>query len=807
MVPDASLPLERQFFQWLCLLGGAISILIILPVNNYQGLSPWVNRGIAVFGLLLLGVAWAAKRGRYLLKTTLVSLVLCLDLLWFPNGGSRGSIGLYFFLAVLFLVLFFKGRSRMAGLLLLLADLIGLFFMEWAWPQLVSSFPSEAARFVDLVAGYLICLPTCALMLWVIQRGFERERDRLTDSEGMYREFLERQGEGFSMVDAEERFQLANPVAERIFGVPPGGLAGRSLLDFLPEDQRDLLRAESRIRAEGKASTYELQIRRADGALRTLLITATPRSNPGAETLQVLGVFRDITERREAEDRLKESEERYRTQFDRASEGILALSPEGDLLEVNEAMARMHGYTREEMLALNLRDLEAWDAPSLPPERMERLLAGETLTFEVEHVRKNGHALPLEVSASLVSTGGRAVLLCFHRDITERKQAEETARLLVQEKQQTQKMESLGSLAGGVAHDFNNMLGGIMGYADLLMAGEADPIRQKYLKAILAASSRSAELTQKLLAFGRRGKNLVEALDLQAMVHDCLDMIRPSMSPDLQVVVSMEGCPTVDGDPSQIHQVLVNLCINAMEAMPEGGVLALSSSVCEVSAATHPGLSLPAGRYVELSVSDTGLGMSREIQQRIFEPFFTTKNSSGLSGTGLGLSTAYGIILAHGGAITVASSKGRGSTFRLFLPVGSVPPAGQETGPGAACGEGLVLLVEDEQMLRELGAAALETLGYEAVTAADGREAVEAYGRLHGRLGAVLLDLKMPRMGGREAFIEIRRIDPTVPVIICTGYGENEEVQELLTLGARGMLAKPYQISSLAAKLRHVLAG
>jgi PAS domain S-box-containing protein len=799
--------LEQQFFQWLCLLGGAISILVILPVNTFQGLSPWVNRGIAVFGLLCLGLAWAAKRGRYLLKTALVFLVLCLDLLWFPNGGSQGSIGLYFFLAVLFLVLFFKGRARVAGLLLLLVDVIGLFLVEWAWPRLVAPFPSEAARFVDLVAGYLVCLPTCALMLWVIQQGFERERARLAGSEGMYREFLERQGEGFSMVDAEERFQMANPVADQIFGVPPGGLVGRTLLEFLSEDQQDLLREESRIRAEGRASTYELQIRRADGAQRTLLITATPRLDQGAEALQVLGVFRDITERKEAEDRLRESEERYRTQFDRASEGIFALSPEGDLLEVNEAMARMHGYTREEMLALNLRDLDTPESLRLSSDRMQQLLDGEALTFEVEHFHKDGHTFPLEVSASLVSTGGRTVILCFHRDITERKQAEETARLLVQEKQQAQKMESLGSLAGGVAHDFNNMLGGIMGYADLLMAGETDPTRQRYLKAILAASSRSGELTQKLLAFGRRGKNLVEALDLRAMVRECLDLIRPSLSPDLQVVVSMEGCPTVDGDPSQLRQVLVNLCINAMEAMPERGVLALSSSVSEVSEATHPGLPIPTGRYVELSVSDTGLGMSREIQQRIFEPFFTTKNSSGVSGTGLGLSTAYGIIRAHGGAISVSSCKGKGSTFRLFLPVGSVPPAGQETGPVTACGEGLVLLVEDEQMLRELGAEALAALGYEAVTAADGREAVEAYGRLHGRLSAVLLDLKMPRMGGREAFIELRRIDPTVPVIICTGYGENEEVQELLTLGARGMLAKPYQISALAAKLRHVLAG
>jgi len=932
VAPDPSLPLERQFFQWLCLLCGAVSLLLVLPVNHYQGLDPWVNRGIVVFGLLSLGIAWAAKRGRYCLKSMLLAFVICLDLVWFFNGGSQGSIGLYFFLAILFPVLFFRGAARALAMALLLANILGLLLAEHAWPQLVTPFRSPADRILDLVAGYVICLPICALMLWVIQKGFDRERLRLVESESMHREFLERQGEGFSIVDAEERFQRANPVAEQIFGVPPGGLVGRSLLDFLPEGQQDLVLEETRLRAQGHASTYELQIRRADGVLRTLLITATPRLERDGEALQVLGVFRDITERKEAEERLRESEarfrtyieqsidiiftldaggrfffvspawerhfgipteeavgksfasfvhpedlqpcgehlarvlasgqgessppyrvrhangswrwfqangtrmhapngprymgvahditerkqaeeaireseERYRTHFDRASEGIFAVSPEGRLLEVNEALARMHGYTREELLALSLKDLDAPDSFDLSSERMQRLMAGEALTFEVEHRHKDGHVFPLEVSASLVSTAGQPVILCFHRDITERKRAEETARLLVQEKQQTQKMESLGSLAGGVAHDFNNMLGGIMGYADLLLAGEGDPIRQKYLKAILAAASRSAELTRKLLAFGRRGKNRVEPLDLPAMVEDCLAMIRPSMSHDLQVVVAMAGCPTVDGDPSQIHQVLVNLCINAVEAMPERGVLTLSSWVRNVSEATHPGLPVPAGRYVELAVSDTGLGMSPEIQQRIFEPFFTTKNSSGVSGTGLGLATAYGIIRAHGGAITVTSSRGKGSMFRLFLPVGSMSPAEPSVSSGGTRGEGLVLLVEDEQLLRELGAAALESLGYEPVTARDGREGVETYGRLHDRLCAVLLDLKMPRMGGREAFLELRRIDPTVPVIICTGYGENEEVQELLTLGARGMLAKPYQISALAAKLRKVLAG
>ena len=395
----------------------------------------------------------------------------------------------------------------------------------------------------------------------------------------------------------------------------------------------------------------------------------------------------------------------------------------------------------------------------------------------------------LERAASELSFG-------LERFASEREKARLQEQLI-----QSQKLDSLGSLAGGVAHDFNNMLGGIMGYSELLLDGETQPARRKYLQAILAAATRSAELTRKLLAFGRRGRNLTEAVDLEAMVKDCLLMLRPSIPANLQVVVDLDGCPSIDGDPSQIHQVLMNLCINAMEAMPERGTLMLSARLRALTVATHPDLLLPDGPYLELTVSDTGLGMTSEVRQRIFEPFYTTKNSSGLTGTGLGLSTAYGIVHAHGGTITVQSARGKGSTFRVFLPVGRLAPARSAPPASPGPGKGLVLLVEDEPLLRDLGASVLESLGYEVVLAADGVEAVAAYGRLHPRLRAVLLDLKMPRMGGREAFLAMRGLDTQVPVIVCTGYGDNEEVQELLSQGAFGMLAKPYQISALAEKL------
>jgi signal transduction histidine kinase/ActR/RegA family two-component response regulator len=381
-------------------------------------------------------------------------------------------------------------------------------------------------------------------------------------------------------------------------------------------------------------------------------------------------------------------------------------------------------------------------------------------------------------------------------------EAEEQRYRLEQQVQQAQKLNSLGSLAGGVAHDFNNMLAGIMGYADLLYSEEQDPMRQQYLSAILTAASRSSELVAKLLAFGRRGKNLAQAVDLNATVGECISMLQPSMPMNLRADLQLEEGVHVDGDPSQISQVVLNLCINAVEAMACGGdliVLTRTIQLAEPEASTHR---LPPGSYGELKVSDTGPGIGQDVLERIFEPFFTTKTTGEKLGTGLGLATVYGIVEAHRGALEVDSTVGVGTTFRVLLPTGqiSMGKPSQTRTPNRGCG--VVLVVDDESTLREFAKFALESLGFIVETAENGREGVASFRASHGKLYAVLLDLKMPVMGGREAFEQMQLIDATVPVIICTGYGENEEVQATLSLGAIGMLSKPYRIIELSDALQ-----
>ncbi len=681
LIPSRELPLERQFFQGLCLLSGLLCLFVVAPANLIQNLSPWVNPAVITFGLLSLALNAAARRGHDLLRTYFFSLMACLDLIWFANGGSQGSIGLFFFPAALFAVVFFRGTLRWGVILLIPVNLIGLHLAEWTWPTLAHPFGHAWDRIIDLVVGYVLSLLGCVLMQWVILAGFNRERSRLHTS---YRA-------------------------------------------------------------------------------------------------------------------LKESEGKFARIFQGNPDALLILDQEtGRILETNAGFERISGYTRQEVLGRSTMEVGLWKDP---PER-EQLMAmaatgARVQGFEALLVHKDGHTAWGEISLAPLEYGGRVCILSTTRDISSRRHLEEVV-------QQAQKMDSLGSLAGGVAHDFNNMLGGIMGYADLLLESEPDPRHQEYLRAILGAATRSGELTRKLLAFGRRGKNLLESVELDGAIRECLSMLRPSLPAGVQVELELEPGLRVDGDPAQVHQVLVNLCINAVDAMPERGTLTLTTRRYPLADSEAETLRLQAGDYLELKVIDTGVGMTEEVRKRICEPFFTTKTTGGTMGTGLGLSTVYGILQGHRGTLEVSSARGRGSTFRVLLPAGVLAPApvSRESGPGR--GEGLVLVVEDEPMLRELAASALESLGFEALSAANGREGAAIFLERHRELRAVLLDLKMPVLGGREAFLEIHHIDPDVPVVVCTGYGENEEVQELITLGAAGMLAKPYRIAELEGMMERL---
>jgi two-component system cell cycle sensor histidine kinase/response regulator CckA len=442
--------------------------------------------------------------------------------------------------------------------------------------------------------------------------------------------------------------------------------------------------------------------------------------------------------------------------------------------------------------------LTAYDRPELV-ERASAAGAGAYLV-KPPHVREMERTITIAMARFGDMIELRRLNAELQAEITERKQLE--AQLL-----QAQKMEAIGQLAGGIAHDFNNLLTPICGFAELLLekAPESSE-QQEYLRQIRVAAERAAALTGQLRLFTRQAKGERRPLQLNSVVEETHDLLERSIPKGIAIELRLESeLWAVEADSSQISQVLMNLGVNARDAMPDGGTLTLETrNVTLDEEWARAILEARPGRYVRLSVSDTGCGMSPEVQARLFEPFFTTKEVG--QGTGLGLSIVYGIVKGHKGFINVYSEEGRGSTLHVYLPVieGAVEereveglelPAGTET----------ILLVDDEEMVRALGQAVLEPCGYTVLMAEDGVQALEVYQAHQGEIGLVVLDVIMPQMGGFECLRRLRELDPRVRVLISTGYTARGLAQELVAEGALGVVEKPFQIHDFATAVRGAL--
>jgi nitrogen-specific signal transduction histidine kinase len=402
------------------------------------------------------------------------------------------------------------------------------------------------------------------------------------------------------------------------------------------------------------------------------------------------------------------------------------------------------------------------------------------------------------VAAHFFRVGGKEYSCAFLSDISERKELEGRLR-------QAEKMEAIGRLAGGVAHDFNNQLAGIMGYAELLRAATSPNAKaQELVEQLCATVKVAADLTAQLLAFSRRGKFLAEPIDLHRLIGDVVTMFSRSVDRRIRVVTELEGRRSWTlGDPSQLQSALLNLLLNARDAMPEGGTVTVATSNVEFAegdSAPRP-LDLDYGEYVVVVVRDTGIGMDVEMQARIFEPFFTTKEVG--VGTGLGLAAVYGTARNHKGAISVRSTPGHGSQFTLYLPVSRAGGARREHSdePPSLRLHGQVIVIDDERVVRESEAQMLEALGCTVVGFADAESAIAYFEREHASVDLVLLDLVMPGRSGAEAFRALQAIEPRVQVLVVSGYSLDEQVQRLIEAGALGFLQKPFTMAELAAKV------
>ncbi|WP_242355799.1 response regulator [Anaeromyxobacter sp. SG64] len=530
-----------------------------------------------------------------------------------------------------------------------------------------------------------------------------------------------------------------------------------------------------------------------------------PVSDYDALNLKVQNAIDKGRMRREQRDllvRLVQSEALHRGVFETSSDAILLVdSASGQIDDANPAAERLYGESRDALRARRYSELlaaEGGDPAALP--------APGARSVPSRHRRADGSELPVELTAGELPLQDRALRVLSIRDVSERERAEEERRALEQNLRQAQKMEAVGRLAGGVAHDFSNVLAVILGYSELLMRDlpAGDLRSRESAEGIIEAAHRAAGVTRQLLTLSRKKLLRPEVLSLNKVVQDLGRLLSRAIGERIELTTRLQDSPwPVLADADQLAQVLLNLAVNARDAMPEGGPLVIETANAELAEAPRD-LPIPAGRYVTLSVRDGGCGMNDEVRSRIFDPFFTTKET----GTGLGLATVYGIVRQAGGAIRVESRPGRGATFTVFLPVG-VEQVGRAHAPvAAAAPRGLgetVVLAEDEDALRVLLGRVLVGSGYHVVAGRNGAEALEAARARGARVDLLLADLVMPRMTGAELAEVLQGEQPGLKVLFMTGHTEDALVEDRLRDGDVELIQKPFTSEALLGHVRRLL--
>jgi len=628
-----------------------------------------------------------------------------------------------------------------------------------------------------------------------------KDEQALRESEEKYRNILDNMEEVYYEVDLAGNLTFFNPAMCESFGRTPDELFGLNYREYTSPEGASLLYLvfNEVFRVGTPKQLFDFPIIRIDGDIRTLEGSVSLLKNASGEPIGFRGMVRDRTEQKKAEQALRESEEKYRLLVENAHDGICILQ-DGMVRFSNPRTEELAGYSSEELSRIPFVDLvHPKDRQTFIERQQEKHEAGQRPSlYSFRLIRQGEETLWVELNTIEIIWEGRPAFLNFLRDITPQKKME--TQFL-----QAQKMEAVGTLAGGIAHDFNNLLMGIQGNASLILLdiGSDHPHYTK-IKNIEQQVQSGAELTRQLLGAARGGKYETKPTNINELIGRSLDLFGRAKKELRIQKYFQEPIWTVEVDRSQIEQVLLNLYVNAGHAMPAGGDLYVETKNIILDESYLQPYGLTHGKFVRISVTDTGIGMDEATQKRAFDPFFTTREIG--RGTGLGLASAYGIVKNHNGIINIYSEKGEGTTVNIYLPVTEKAVIEKpEMGEDLFMGTESILLVDDEEAIADIGRRLLERLGYRVLSAGSGTEAVEIYRREQGGIDLIILDMIMPGISGGETFEQLKAINPSVKVLLSSGYSINGQAKTILDRGCKGFLQKPFGLGDLSKKVREVL--
>ena len=638
----------------------------------------------------------------------------------------------------------------------------------------------------------------------------KKAEEALRTSEQKYRTILENIEEGYYEVDVAGNFTFFNDSLCQIYGYPREELMGMNDRQYTDqENAKKLFQAFNKVYRTGEPTReFDWEIISKDGTKRSIEASVSLMKDSSGNRIGFRGLIHDITGRKRAEEQLSKL---FRA-VEQSPATVIITDTDANIEYVNPKFTQLTGYTLGEVIGKNPRILKSGETP---PEEYkllwETITSGREWRGEFHNKKKNGEIYWELASISSIKNPEGLVthFVAVKEDITERKRAEEERATLQEQLRQSQKMEAIGQLAGGVAHDFNNLLTVIKGYSQLSLneTKESDPLRGN-IEEIKKASDRAADLTRQLLAFSRRQIMEAKVLDLNALLQNLDKMLRRIIGEDIELVTSLgENLGTVKADPGQIEQVIINLAVNAKDAMPKGGRLTIETANTELDdsyARAH--VAVTPGPYVMIAVSDTGTGMPPEVRDRVFEPFFTTKGKG--KGTGLGLSTVYGIVKQSGGNIWIYSESGKGTTLKIYLPRVDEPAEEVKTqavGEEFPLGSETILIVEDDKEVRNLAVRILKRQGYTVLDGSYGAEAFNACRQHKGPIHLLVTDVVMPGMDGRALSESLSKLHPEMKVLYMSGYTDDAIIRHGVMEKGMNYIQKPFTVNGLTNKVREVL--
>jgi len=627
----------------------------------------------------------------------------------------------------------------------------------------------------------------------------KQAEDAVRKSEKRYRRLVETMHEGLGVTDQNYQFTYVNTRFCEMLGYLHDEMIGRRLIEFVHDDAKTLMKDQMARRRQGEETKFELVWKTKDG--KKIHTLASPRGiyDEEGRFTGSIGIMTDITYLKKTEEALRSSEEKYRLLVENANDAIFIVQ-KGQIKFSNQIARQMGNDLGLDLGRVPIKNCIHPDDWDLVVERHKRRIKGEKqpATYAFRLVSHDDQEVWVELNAVRINWEGKPATLNFLRNITLQRKLEKQLQL-------SQKMEAVGTLAGGVAHDFNNLLMGVLGRTSLMLL-ETNPIHPhfEHLKEIENYVKRSTKLTKQLLGFARGGKYEVKPTDLNNLIEKSAQMFGRTKKEITIYKKYHDQIWSVEVDQNQIDQVLLNIFVNAWQAMPAGGDLYVQTKN-EMLDESYTGVyGVRPGKYVAISITDTGIGMDEKTLKRVFDPFFTTKEKE--RGTGLGLASTYGIIQNHDGIITAESAKGKGATFQIYLPASDKPVVDElQDNQNILAGSGTILLVDDEEMIIDVGARILQKLGYEVLTARHGKEAIEVYQQNRQKVAMVILDMIMPEMGGGETYDRLKEMDPNVKVLLSSGYSLNGQATKILKRGCDGFIQKPFSIKGLSEKLGQII--